>query len=69
MLTLKKNSRKFRTFADHGWYALLLLLSLILLSAVTSCQRNEVRLSGNYDTFATIRDLRGLDGCEFVLHQ
>lgn len=53
--------------ADFGLYGLLLLLSLILLSAVTSCQRSEVLPEQSCGTLATIRDLRGLDGCGFVL--
>lgn len=67
MITSKSKLRKMRYLADFGLYALLLLLSLLLLSAVTSCQKNEVSPATSCGTFATIRDMSGLDGCGFVL--
>jgi hypothetical protein len=67
MITLKPKYRKIKTYADLGLYALLLLLSLILLGTVTSCQKNEIPQPNACGTLATIRDLRGLDGCGFVL--
>jgi hypothetical protein len=67
MNTLKPKYRKLRTYTDFGFYILLLLLSLLLLGTVTSCQKNEIALPNACGTMATIRDLRGLDGCGFVL--
>lgn len=66
MITLKGKSKQTKSFLDHSIYVLLLLLSLLLLSTVTSCQKEEVSLN-ECGTYATIRDLRGLDGCSFVL--
>lgn len=67
MITLKGKSSVRRTIIAYSLYCLLLLLSLILLSAVTSCQHNELPQANACGTFATIRDLRGLDGCGIVL--
>jgi hypothetical protein len=68
MITLKpKYHRKLKTYADLGVYILLLILSLVLLGTVTSCQKNELALPNACGTMATIKDLRGLDGCGFVL--
>lgn len=67
MITTKSRLRKIKSLADYGIYGLLLLLSLILLSAVTSCQRSEVIPEQHCGILATIRDLRGLDGCGYVL--
>lgn len=68
MITLKpKYHRKLKTYADLGVYILLLILSLVLLGTVTSCQKNELALPNVCGTMATIKDLRGLDGCGFVL--
>lgn len=67
MITLKSRLRKMKPLADYGFYAFLLLLSLLLLSAVTSCQKSEIVPKQTCGTLATIRDLRGLDGCGFVL--
>jgi hypothetical protein len=67
MITLKPKYRRFKSYSDFGIYILLLLLSLALLGSVTSCQNNEIALPNSCGTMATIRDLRGLDGCGFVL--
>jgi hypothetical protein len=67
MNTLKLKSRKLKAYTGFGMYILLLLLSLVLLGTVTSCQKNEIALPNACGTMATIRDLRGLDGCGFVL--
>jgi hypothetical protein len=67
MITLKPKYRKLKTYSDLGLYILLLILSLVLLGTVTSCQKNEIALPDACGTMATIRDLRGLDGCGFVL--
>jgi hypothetical protein len=67
MIIPKSKFRKMRSFADFGFYGLLLLLSLLLLSVVTSCQKAELAPVNSCGTLATIRDLRGLDGCGFIL--
>ena len=67
MITLKPKYRKLKTYSDFGVYILLLILSLVLLGTVTSCQKNEMALPNACGTMATIRDMRGLDGCGFVL--
>ena len=67
MITLKPKYRRLKTYTDFGVYILLLLLSLALLGTVTSCQKNDLALPNACGTLATIRDLRGLDGCGFVL--
>lgn len=67
MITLKPKYRKLKTYSDLGIYILLLILSLVLLGTVTSCQKNEMTLPNACGTMATIRDLRGLNGGGFVL--
>jgi hypothetical protein len=67
MITLKPKYRKIKSYTDFGLYILLLLLSLALLGTVTSCQKNDLASPNACGTMATIRDLRGLDGCGFVL--
>ncbi len=67
MFTLKSKPSVRKTIIDHSLYCLLLLLSLILLSAVTSCQHHELPQANACGIFATIKDLRGLDGCGFIL--
>lgn len=66
MITIKSKPSLRKAILDHGLYGLLLLLSLILLSAVTSCQHNQLPQANARGTFVTIRDLRGMDGCGFV---
>jgi hypothetical protein len=58
--------KNLQSLVDHSVYALLFILSLFLLSSITSCRTEEITLSG-CETPAVVRDLRGLDGCGFVL--
>ncbi len=67
MFTQKTLYRKIKSYSDFGLYILLLLLSLALLSTVTSCQKNALPAPESCGTVATIKDMRGLDGCGFVL--
>ena len=43
----------------------LILLSLIVVSAISSCQEDDT--APECTTLATVRDLTGLDGCGWVL--
>jgi hypothetical protein len=67
MITQKTLYRKIKPYSDYGLYVLLLLLSLILLSTVTSCQNNNLSSPNTSGTPPAIKDLRKQDGCGFVL--
>lgn len=60
MITFKTKPSIRKAILDFGLYGLLLLLSLILLSAVTSCQHKELPKANAYNTSATFGNLSGL---------
>jgi hypothetical protein len=68
MRTLKittKTKKEIRYFAN---LFLMLIASMCLLASLTSCKKpRSTAPVKNCGTPATVRDLRGLDGCGFVL--
>ena len=58
-----KTKKEIRYFTN---LFLLLIASMCLLASLTSCNKDTDPVK-NCGTPATIRDLRGLDGCGFVL--
>ena len=58
-----KTKKEIRYFTN---LFLLLIASMCLLASLTSCSKDTDPVK-NCGTPATIRDLRGLDGCGFVL--
>lgn len=68
MRTLKittKTKKEIRYFAN---LVLMLIASMCLLASLTSCKKSfSTGPVKNGGTRATVRDLRGWDGCGFVL--
>lgn len=70
MLVTKKIKRKTKgsPWLQHSLYALLYVLSLVVLGSMTSCSDNAgLPEDNNCGTKATVKNLTGLDGCGYVL--
>jgi hypothetical protein len=65
---LKFSTRQKREIYSVSSLLLHLLVFVILLLSLNSCTEKETVLpESGCNTFATVKDLRGLDGCGFVL--
>lgn len=65
MKTLKVTPKVKREIRDLSSLLTLLIATLFLLASLTSCHKEE-RPTTNCGTYATVKDLTGLDGCGFV---
>jgi hypothetical protein len=62
-----RNRAELKYLKSFSWGVSLLLISLLLLGFVTSCQKKTEATPDECRTLGTIKDFTGLDGCGWML--